>query len=240
MMSFYDYILILVIVLLGTGTAYLKHPRWKAFMMIVPLPFTFASLALGKPLAVSSVIGLYLLLGFYYAVYFFYRKLKLNIVVSILISAGLYCLAGALVLPVLPSGDTFFWGSVIAVFVSGFLLHRFGKEPGEEGSRSSLPPYIKIPFLVLVVLFLIYIKSLIQGFMCVFPMVGVIGAYEARNCLRSIHRQMPFCMMAFCPVFTTIYLLQSHMCLEAALACAWVVYLLLLLFTTKYWLPQKS
>jgi len=61
-MSFgvWDALLIAVVSIMGTAIAYLRHPKHKAFVLMLPVPFTLAMLALAPPWPVL-LAGLFLL-----------------------------------------------------------------------------------------------------------------------------------------------------------------------------------
>jgi hypothetical protein len=44
--------------------AYLPHPRIKAFAYVLPVPFTIASMALGRTIDATNVLGVLLLFGY--------------------------------------------------------------------------------------------------------------------------------------------------------------------------------
>jgi hypothetical protein len=72
------------------------------------------------------------------------------------------------------------------------------------------------------------IKQHLGGFMSMFPMVGVVAAYEARNSLWTIVRRIPWLMVIMTPAMCLIRLTQDRLGLPAALALAWLVVLTLL------------
>ena len=98
---------------------------------------------------------------------------------------------GALVARRLPDHDAAFWlaASGCALLGAG-LLWRLPQRD-EPGHRSPLPVYLKVPIILMVVATLILIKGWLRGFVTVFPMVGVIAAYEARNSLWTMVCQIP-------------------------------------------------
>jgi len=75
---------------------------------------------------------------------------------------------------------------VILVLFVAIMLALFTQRPYENPYRTDLPVYIKLPIIIGVVSILIVLKKYLQGFMTVFPMVGVIAAYEGRFMLASI------------------------------------------------------
>jgi hypothetical protein len=234
----YDILLMIVVVLMIVGVSYLKHPRWKAFIMLLPLPSTVATLSLGKPVDASFLIGLPLVMLFFCFIYFLYKKLGVNIVIAIIISTISYGLTGILILPFLSTSPLVFWIIFLFVISFGVVLYNFMPEPNETGHRTMLPLYIKIPVVVIVVFLLINMKYLLGGFMPMFPMVGVLAAYEARHCLKTVFSQIPSAIMALAPMFAVCYLTQNIWGLYGGLGLGWLVYLVLLLFTRKMWLPE--
>jgi hypothetical protein len=69
-MGFWDLLLIAMVSIQAVWVAYVYEPKWKVLIYSMPVPFTFATLSLGKPVNTTHVTGLVLLLGFTYAVWF--------------------------------------------------------------------------------------------------------------------------------------------------------------------------
>ena len=67
--SGWDMLLVVAVSLQATALAYVPHPRWKAFLLTLPVPFTLASLSVGQPLDSTNVVALLLLLAYTYGVY---------------------------------------------------------------------------------------------------------------------------------------------------------------------------
>jgi prepilin signal peptidase PulO-like enzyme (type II secretory pathway) len=99
-------------------------------------------------------------------------------------------------------------------------------ERNEPDYRTQLPVWIKLPAIAGVVLFLILVRNTLQGFATVFPMVGVIAAYESRYCLWTIGRQIPVIMVSLGALMAAAYLVQSFGSLPLALVAGWAVFLL--------------
>ena len=72
------------------------------------------------------------------------------------------------------------------------------------------------------------IKQHLGGFMTMFPMVGVVAAYESRNSLWTIVRRIPWVILIMTPTLAVIRLTQARVGLPAALALAWPLVLVLL------------
>ena len=89
-----------------------------------------------------------------------------------------------------------------------------------------------MPVIAVVVLFLILLRNNLQGFATVFPMVGVIAAYEARYSLWTMGRQIPVIMVSLGALIATVYVLQGQWGLPPALLAGWVVFILVFGFIT--------
>jgi len=102
----WDIILIVVVTIKGTLAAYIPHPRWKAFILLSPIPFTFAVLALGQPLDATNLSGLLVMLVYAFAVKFLHQQFKMPIVWAIVLAALGYCVIGGFLARVIPKTDT--------------------------------------------------------------------------------------------------------------------------------------
>ena len=132
---------------------------------------------------------------------------------------------GALLAPVVPGNDLAFWLAVGAVIGLGLGLLRLIPERAEPNHRSPLPAWIKLPVIAGVILALVVIKNALQGFMTVFPFVGVVAAYEARSSLWTLGRQVPVMMSTLPLLMATCHLAQPRLGLGPSLALGWVVFL---------------
>lgn len=232
--GFWDIMLVAAVSLQATVLAYLYHPKWKAFMLTLPVPFTIASLAVGRPIDATNVLGLTLLLIFTHSVRLLHQEYRVPIVLSIGLSALGYCMMGWGMAGILPAGEVTFWISGVGTLVMAVILLKIFAHREEQGYRSSLPVWIKLPIIVAIVCFLIIIKKGLHGFMTVFPMVGVIGAYEARNSLWTISRQIPVVMLTMIPMMMTCRLTQDHLGLGASLILGWLVFIVALIPITWF------
>jgi len=234
-MSFWDIALILVVSVMGTAVAYLRHPEHKAFVLMLPVPFTLASLALGRPVDATNVLGMGVLFGFSVGVWTLHTRCRWPILPAIAVCAGGYCAAGAGIARLRPEGDAAFWAAAALLFLAAAGLIRALPYREEPHHRTPLPVWIKLPAIALVISGLVLIKQHLGGFTTMFPMVGTVAAYEARNSLWTIVRRLPWVIVLMVPMMAVIRLAQPHIGLPAALAAAWPLFLLLLwLFRNRY------
>jgi len=87
---------------------------------------------------------------------------------------------------------------------------------------------------------IVLVKEQLKGFMTFFPMVGVVGAYEARHSLWTMGRTIPTWMIAMAPLLSVIRLAQPVLGLPRALALGWVAFLCVLIpLTRRQWRKQE-
>ena len=228
-----DYVLLVAVSVMSTVIAYLHHPKWKALILALPIPFTLVTLAVGRPIDATNIVGLNLLLAYTHGVRFFHTTLRLPIAVAILLSAGGYVLAGKWLVTCIPTTPAVFWGSFAGTVLLSALLQWLLPERVEPGHRSQLPLPIKVPLIVLIICFVIIIKHVLQGFTTSFPMVGLLAAYESRHSLWTVCRQIQGAIIAMAPMIAAIYLLQGPLGIGWSLAIGWVVLLSILLPMTR-------
>lgn len=223
MFTIWDITLIAGVSLMGTAVAYLRHPEHKAFVLMLPVPFTLATLSLGRPLDATNVLAMGLLFGFTLAVWALHTRMCWPILVSIAVSALAYCAAGFVLNRFLPPHAPAFWCSVLTVATGACLLARTLPYREEPRHRTPLPVWVKLPAIALVIVGLVAVKHQLGGFMTMFPMVGVIAAYEARYSLWTMVRRIPWIIVIMTPMMVLIRLTQARIGLPGALALAWLL-----------------
>ena len=239
MIGYLDIILILAVSAMGTALAYVRAPRWKALFISLPIPFTISTLALGQPIAASNATGLIVLFFYTQAVRLLYTKLKAPIVLAIALSALGYIGIGISLAPVIPTNYLAFYITIVFVFAIGVLSLRLLPHRIEPSQRSLLPVWLKLPVIMGVVLGLVLIKKYLGGFMTMFPMVGVVAAYEARRSLWTLGRQIPVLMLTTTPMMVASRLSQPIVGLAWSLVAGWVVFLAIFIpFTILSWRKQ--
>lgn len=222
-MSGQDIALIAVVSIMGTAVAYVRHPEHKAFVLMLPVPFTLATLALGRPVDATNVLGMGLLFGFTLGVWALHARWRWPILAAIAVCAAGYCVVGAGIARWRPTSDAAFWISAGVMFLGSLALIRALPYRKEPSHRTPLPVWLKMPAIALVIAGIVAIKQHLGGFMTMFPMVGVVAAYEARNSLWTIVRRMPWIILIMSPMVALIRLTQGQFGLPLALALAWLV-----------------
>jgi len=235
-MKLWDILLLIIVPVMGTLVAYIRSPRYKAFVLCFPIPFTLAVLALGENVNATHALGLLVMMGFWFLVYYLRHNIKMPILAAIVLSTITYCVASIFLAKILPRTETSFWVSEILVVVIAALLWRFIPHREEKAYGSNLPVWIKFPIMFAVIWGLIAMKSLLSGFMTVFPMVGVLTAYETRYSLWTSCRQIPVVLLSLAAMMAIIRLAFPLFCLGAGLAAGWVVMGLVLAgLTSHHW-----
>ncbi|HRU07284.1 MAG TPA: hypothetical protein P5137_16080 [Candidatus Brocadiia bacterium] len=239
----WDWALVAAVTAQCTLIAYLRSQKLKAVILSLPVPFTVASLAVGKPIGFSHISGFGLFLCYIYAVTLLHAGLRIPVVVCIAASALAYAgVAWGLAQAVEATG-TAFWVSCLATALVAGLLFRLTPRRTEPGHRSPLPLWMKLPIIAAVILGIVTTKQALQGFMTTFPMVSVVTAYEARHGLWTVARQMNLFVFSFAPSLALSYVLQNGLGLSlgAALAAAWVVFLAVLWPLTRMaWRAKRA
>ncbi|MHB1001326.1 MAG: hypothetical protein ACYC27_18955 [Armatimonadota bacterium] len=237
----WDITLLLAVSTMSTILAYMENPKLKAFILTLPIPFTIATVSLGRQVDTTNMMGLVVLLAFTHAVRILHYDLKLPIVLSIVISALGYCTAGTWLAHAVPVNEYTFWMAFVFTIALGTILYLAIPQKEEPGHRSPLPIWIKLPAIMCVIVLLVIVKKMLQGFMTVFPMVGVVAAYEARHSLWTIGRQIPVIMLTLGPMMAVIHIAQKHFGTGTSIAIGWSVFLVILIpFTKNIWSPTKN
>ena len=221
----WDVVLLVLVSIEATIVAYLYLPRWKAFVLCLPFPFTVASLSLNKQVGTLNILGLLNLFVYTFLVYLLHKRCKLHIFATILICAALYCVMGSGAAKIVPTDELWFWISSVAVTVWAALFYVNLPHIVEQGHRSKLPVWIKLPMVTALVFGLVIMKNSLQGFMTVFPMVGVFTSYEARHSLYTSARQITLMMMAMVPLMIAAHVTYPAFGLGWSLMAGWTAFL---------------
>lgn len=120
-----DVALIVTVTAMGVAVAYLENPQHKATVMMLPVPFTLATLAVGRPIDVTNIIAIAAFFGYWLLVWLLRMRLQMPILVAIPLAVFCYCICGLAIAHVPPTGDAVFWITVLATMSIGTALVRF-------------------------------------------------------------------------------------------------------------------
>jgi hypothetical protein len=218
----WDLALIAVVSIMVTVIAYVRSPEWKAFVLLLPIPFTMAVMAVGKPVDATNVVGLVFLYVYMWSVRVLCYTLRLPILLAIMIAASLYCGASGVSLPLIPTTDRSFWISAVVVLAFAAAVAYGQSARIEQGHRSPLPLWLKVPIIVGVVCLLVLIKHWLQGFITTFPMVALVGAYEARKSLHTMTYHIPFIIVMILSLMAVSKVTHETVGLGPSLLLGWV------------------
>ena len=210
---------------MGTAVAYLRHPEHKAFVLLLPVPFTLATLSVGKPVDATNVLGMSVLFGFTIAVWALHVRWRVPILPAIAAAAIGYCVIGGSLACLTSTGNVVFGVTAALTFVGSVGLVRGLPYREEPQHRTPLPLWLKLPVIALVIFGLVSIKKFLGGFMTMFPMVGVVAAYECRHSLWTNVRKVAWVNVLMTPVMVAMRLTQGRWGMPVALAVGWAVLL---------------
>lgn len=86
-----DVALIVTVTAMGVAVAYLENPQHKATVMMLPVPFTLATLAVGRLIDVTNVIAIGAFFGYWLLVWLLRMRLQMPILVAIPLAVFCYC-----------------------------------------------------------------------------------------------------------------------------------------------------
>jgi len=240
----WDIALVLVVTGQAGILAYMHHPKWKALVLSTPIPFTLATLALDRPVDATNVIGFLNLILFINVVRWVYRDgAGVPIVAAIILAIVTYCGLGLVLASHLPEHGQAFW--IACALTAAIAITAFAAMPRRDdpGHRSSLPVWIKMPIIALIVVGLVLIKQNLKGFIAAFPMVTIVGAYEARHSLWTMSRQIMLLTIMFMPALISMFLVQTVLAahqvsmtvaIRWSLVVGWIVFLAQLIPITRH------
>ena len=205
-LQLWDVALLVIVSLQVTAMAYLQHPRWKALALALPFPFTTIALGQGQPINVTHVLAA----ARADRILPRHSPLPPSLAYRAIYRFGIGPLRAQQ--PHAPqhcAHPTRFvsnlrWDN----WPAGTGLFLWQPPRSEPHHRTPLPVYLKLPTVIAVVGLLVYLKSTLQGFATLFPLVGVVGLYEARKGLWSVCRQAPVFALGMCALLTATYITQ--------------------------------
>jgi hypothetical protein len=241
-LSPWDLALLVVVTIMGTLLAYITDPRWKAFLVGLPFPFTIANLSLSEQIGPSHVLGMLVLLLFTNLVRWLHYGLKVPIVAAIALSVGAYIALGSVLNRLVPRSAPAFWIAFVLTLSVGVLLLFLLPHRAEPAHRSPLPVPVKVTAIAGIVAVIVVLKHVLGGFMTMFPMVGTIAAYESRHSLWTVGRQIPILIVTAGPMIAVMWVAQHclHASIPLSLAAGWVAFLAVMTPVSVFQMRQSA
>lgn len=204
------------------------RPQVKALIFMLPIPFTVGTLLLGKPVGSSNLLGVGLLALFANSVRWFRERHQHPILPLITGSAAGYLVLSALIVPKLSHSKAAFWTLAALLFLV-LVQQVLRKSHRQEDPRcDEVSGHRKRLIISGVVFVLMLLRHHLQGAMTMFPIVGVVVAYEFRDSLWYMSEKVAVFALCSIPMIATIYVLQERLGLPLAMVGGWIVYLFLL------------
>lgn len=231
MISPWDLVLLVIVTAMGTLLAYIPDPKWKAFLLGLPFPFSIASLSLGQPVGPSHVLGMAVLLLFVNLVRWLHDGARMPIVPAIVLSEAVYLGIASLLNLLVPKTPVMFWCSLGLLIVAGAVLLALLPQKQEPAFKSPMPIVGKIAAIAGVVVVIVVLKQVLGGFMTMFPMVGTIAVFEARRSLWTMSRQIPILIVTAGPMMAAMWLTQHflHASIPLSLLAGWAIFLAIMI-----------
>jgi hypothetical protein len=238
----WDLALLGAVTAMGTLLAYIPDPRWKAFVLGLPIPFTLANLSLAQPVGPSHALGMGALLLFMNLVRWLHNGARLPIVAAIVLSEACYLGLAALLNGLVPRTQLAFWLCLGGVIAGGGAFLTLAPARQEPSARSPLPVAVKIVAIAGVISVIILLKQVLGGFMTMFPMVGTIAVYEGRRSLWTIGRQIPILMITAGPMMGAMWIAQQILgaSVPLSLLAGWAVFLAVFVPVSLHHMRSRS
>ena len=235
--SFYNIIMAIVISAIIIIMCLIKKPFLKAIVYGLPIPITVAFIASKGTVNGSHIVGLFLLVGFLWLVYFL-KKIKINILLADVISALLYAVFGFLIIKTTNVSSSFF--IVCAVFFLFWILFIiFSKIFWKDITKNKIGEKHQTNLLLkgIVVFFIAFLllsaKDVLSGVMVTFPFSGVFAVVEMKKDLKILAFEFTKNSIAILLFFVSLIFLMPVFGLYISIILSWVVYAFIFFIVKK-------
>ncbi|MCA9337341.1 hypothetical protein KC951_01380 [Candidatus Saccharibacteria bacterium] len=219
--------------------ALIKKPRTKALVYSLPFPITIALIATHGKVDESNIIGLFLLSGFLWLVYWLYTK-GFSIYLADIISAALYVLIGYFLIKTMPTGFVLLTILYLAFWFLFVLLYRKHEEEEVKHRPHKIKPLYKTVIVTPLAFLLLALKSQLAGIVVTFPFSGVFAVVEGQYILRTLAAIFTRNSIAILALFVTIYCTVDAIGFWYSIVAGWISYIAILLFVSKYFDVHES
>lgn len=198
-------IVALVIAAIITAIAGAKNPKIKAMIYALPIPATTMLIATGNPVNATHLLGMILLIGFLWGVYFLAKLMP--ILIADIIATISYVGVGWLLASQI-SRLSFMLVASLMASVWFFLWRIIKKRAPIETDGKRIPLPLKSIIVFIVSLLLLGVKDSLGGVAVTFPLVGIFAVIEVRDNLYFLARNFTVSSIAIAGLFVSIYFAQ--------------------------------
>lgn len=191
-----------------TTIAYLHHPRLKALVYSLPVPFACAYLATDMRINATHVTGVGLIVGYNWLVYLLHAKRGWALGAAIAAAVGMYVLGG---IAFRSCADAPFPWMAAAMLVPSAAAMRWYRPMHQPGHRSRTAWWIKAPLVMLVGLVMYNLTGLLAGAVTTFPYAGTFTSYESRHSLRTLAGQFSINSAGIWASMVVMWIIQDHL-----------------------------
>jgi len=161
-----------------------RSARVRGIVVSLPIPLTLVLWSKpGMAISAGHVLGMALLIGFFWGNWLLYSRARLPIAVSIAVTTCCYALIGSFTRRAgwSPYAFALGYGALWGLYV--WLLHR---RPEEAVSPTRIPAWVKGAGTFAVCVFFFSLHGVIGPALATAPLVSFFSIIECRKCLRTV------------------------------------------------------
>lgn len=203
----------------------IRSPRLRAIIYCLPIPISIILIGTHGRVNASHLFGLLLVFTFTWAVWLFYAKAKLPIVLSIALSVLVYVLLGLINNLIVKIPFYLMYMTVIALWLAWNIwqpLRLPDTQPVQQKPLRLSDYGIRGAIIFVCTYLLIAIRSLIFGAAVTFPFNGIFTTYIMKDQVLILVNELGRNFLGLFNFFLAVYFSQDHMSLAAAIGIGWV------------------
>ncbi len=208
--------------------ARVQSQKVKAILYTLPFPITIALIGSQSIATSLTIVGLMLTGGFLWGSYFFYARLRVNILFTDIALSVLYIILAYVIVRTVKVS---FW-VVLALFGvcwTGLMIaFRSVAFRYVDKGMSNTNPYLKAIVIFAIAFGLFSAHQYLAAFVVTFPYNGVFAVYENRNGLLPQAALFTRNSLALAAYFTANYLVGNQHNAITRYACSWLAFVIVL------------
>ena len=218
-----------------------RSAKLKAALYTLPIPITIILIGTGNEINATHLFSLLLVIFFFILTWCLYKKLKINIILSIILALIGYVLTGILNQIIINIPFALIYASVSLGWVTWIILQPLSHIRAKDNIPNLQFQDYAIRGITIFGLtyFMVGIRELILGAAVTFPFNGIFTAYIMRDSLLYLVNEVIRNFIGIINFFGIIYLLQGHLPTWICFASGWFVCVVSILIVYKF-LPRKS